>query len=242
MPATKRRRKRRQPAHRPTAPAITNYVPHPSSTTKEKRSSPLRSIAALALFILISSSIGLLWTAGQPADPATALPANTLVEFADFQCPYCAAFAANTLPRLYDDYITPGKMQYQFRHYPFLGESSYQAAHAAECAREQEAFGPYHDKVFEKLLEGHQRPNHNQPDLAGIAEQIELNQSQWQECMNANRYSDRVSKDKALGRSLGVPGTPALFLNGETIQNSLLADYSALSAKIDRLLEAETTQ
>lgn len=240
MPKSRRRRRQSPKSQAPPAQPAAGELSRPKAS--KKRSSPLRLVAALALFILIGSSIGLLWSAGRPADPATALPDNTLVEFADFQCPYCAAFAATTLPRLYDDYIASGVMRYQFRHYPFLGEQSRAAAQAAECAREQEAFGPYHDQLFEQLLENRERRGRTTPDLNGVAADIGLNLAQWEECVADSRYAERVELDQTLGRQLRIPGTPTLFLNGEMIDHNLLANYPALKAEIDRLLAENTSQ
>src|SRR5437879_9948193 len=72
----------------------------------------------------------------------------TVVEFADFRCPFCDQFYKQTLPSLKKDYIDTGKVQFAFRHFQFLGPASITAGNAAECANEQDKFWDMHDYLY----------------------------------------------------------------------------------------------
>ena len=75
----------------------------------------------------------------------------TLVEFADFQCSFCRKFHNEVLPKIEAEYINTGKVRFVYRHLIALGPFSEQAAHGAECAREQDKFWPYHDLLFDRV-------------------------------------------------------------------------------------------
>ena len=78
---------------------------------------------------------------GNPANPRTPV----IVEFGDFQCPYCARFALNTLPALRRDVLNDSAARFEYRHFPFLSPESTMAAEASECARDQGRFDAYHE-------------------------------------------------------------------------------------------------
>src|SRR3989337_1514537 len=72
----------------------------------------------------------------------------TIIEFSDFQCPYCGRYATQVGPQIDEQYINDGKVRMGYWHVAFLGEESQWAAEAAECAADQDAFWEYHDKLF----------------------------------------------------------------------------------------------
>src|SRR5690554_5424463 len=75
----------------------------------------------------------------------------TVVEYSDFQCPFCAIFARDTLPQLIDEFVATGQMHFQLRNFPVFGEFSTLSAHGSMCALEQGAFWPFHDALFEQV-------------------------------------------------------------------------------------------
>ena len=75
----------------------------------------------------------------------------TIVEFSDFQCPYCGRFAADAGRQIHEQYVETGLVRFGYQHFAFLGPESQKAAEASECAAEQGAFWPYHDKLFGRM-------------------------------------------------------------------------------------------
>ena len=140
----------------------------------------------------------------------------TVVEFADFQCPFCGA-AAPTVEQVLELY--PADVRLVFKHFPLerLHANARPAANAAECARAQGAapdgmFWEMHD-----LLLAHQGAL-DATSLAGYAGQIAgLDTAAWQACFDARAYDARVQADVDLGASVGVAGTPTFAVNGEPI-------------------------
>ena len=137
----------------------------------------------------------------------------TIVEFSDFQCGFCRRFWQETLPRLEAAYINPGKARFVYRHLIALGPLSEQAAHGAECAREQGKFWPYHDRLFEQtgpLAFTEKR-------LKGYARDLELEGKAFDTCMASGRHRDRIRQETQVARYLGATGTPTFLINGQLL-------------------------
>lgn len=137
----------------------------------------------------------------------------TIVEFSDFQCPFCRKFALETLPKLEAEYIDTGKVRFVYRHLIGLGAPSAQAAHGAECAREQGKFWPYHDLLFEQtgalaFMKGR---------LKGYARELGLDEKAFDACMASGRHQDRIRQETEVARYLGATGTPAFLINGQLL-------------------------
>ena len=159
-----------------------------------------------------------------------------LTEFGDFQCPHCARFALGILPQLERDLIRPGKIRFEYRHYPFLGPESFRAAEAAECARDQGEFGQYHQRIYGKLAEGY-KPDDS--TLRTIAGETRMDERQFNACLDGGTKRGKILGDKEYGQALGIRGTPALFLDGRKLQWN---DYRDLRRQIDEaVLRAEGT-
>jgi protein-disulfide isomerase len=134
----------------------------------------------------------------------------TIVEFSDFQCSYCRKFWKETLPRIEAEYIDTGKARFVYRHLAVLGPFSEQAAEAAECAREQGKFWPYHDRVLEKT-------GRLAFTDARLMEELQLDRAAMQACIASGRHVDRIRREAALARRLGASGTPAFLINGRLL-------------------------
>lgn len=136
----------------------------------------------------------------------------TIVEFSDFQCPFCGR-AASTVDQVLEAY--PGKIQLFFRHFPLdFHKQAPKASEAAMCAGEQNKFWEYHDVLFknqDKLMP---------EDLTRHAEGLGLDSAKFNECLNSNKYAATVQKDLEAGKKLGVTGTPAFFINGRMISGA----------------------
>jgi protein-disulfide isomerase len=138
-----------------------------------------------------------------------------LVEFSDYQCPFCARFARETLPEIERDYIKTGKLKHVFRDFPIASahKDAFKAALAAGCALDQGKFWEMHDRLFENQAAF---TVHN---LTLSAEAIGLNKQKFQQCLNNNEYETEVQSDFADGLKAGVNQTPIFFL-GLTEPNS----------------------
>lgn len=143
----------------------------------------------------------------------------TIVEFSDFQCPYCQKSVATLkeLRRLYGD-----KIRVVYRDYP--GPNHPQAASAAEaaqCAGDQGKFWEYHDALFD-----HQRTGW---DYEALARDLELQTGEFSACVNTGRYREEVIKDLQDGLGLGIASTPTFFINGRPLVGARsLADFTML--------------
>ena len=140
----------------------------------------------------------------------------TLTEFGDFQCPYCARFALGAMLEIRRDLIDTGLIRFEYRHYPFLGPESFMASEASECARDQGQFQQYHDAVYRSALTGKSGPITDE-SLDETARLISLDLNTFRACVLSRTHEDRVNQDRNYGRSLGVQGTPSLFIDEEKI-------------------------
>ncbi len=170
-------------------------------------------------------------TAGQPAKGPRNAPV-TIVEFSDFQCPYCRN-AAQTLTRLTERY--GDKVRLVFRDFPLpIHKEAPKAAEAAECANDQNKFWPMHDKIFEN-------PSNLQPsELKRRAAEIELDRVQFDRCLDSGRHAARWQQDRADGQRYGVSVTPTFFINGRMLTGA--APYQALAEIIEEELVRSAEQ
>ena len=132
----------------------------------------------------------------------------TIVEFSDFQCPYCARFVTQTLPQIKQQY--EGKVRFVFRDFPLstIHENAEKAAEAAGCASDQGKFWEYHDKLFSS------QSALDVASLKSYASQLGLDTATFDQCLDSSKYAQEVQKDLQDGTSYGVDGTPAFFVNG----------------------------
>ena len=156
-----------------------------------------------------------------------------LTEFGDFQCPHCARFAVALMPEVRKDLIDTGLVRFEYRHYPFLGSESYMAAEASECAREQDQFEQYHDQLYLSIITGALQSITTE-SLEETARLLSLDLNRFRSCVAARTHEERVKQDKAYGRSLGVRGTPSLFIDGEKIDWNSYQDLKDRIAQIAR--------
>jgi protein-disulfide isomerase len=164
----------------------------------------------------------------------------TLIEFSDYQCPYCARFAQTTLPALKAEYIDAGKVRYVFRDFPMdrMHPHARKAAEAAHCAGEQGQYWAMHDVLFQnqKLLEVEQLKMH--------ARNLGIDGTAFDSCLEQGKYAAEVQKDLTDGMSAGVRGTPAFFV-GRTGPDDMIHGISISGAQpitafrqtIERLLQ-----
>jgi len=150
----------------------------------------------------------------------------TIIEFSDFECPYCRRIVP-ILKELLAKY--PGKLKLVYRDFPGPNhQQALSAAEAAQCAAEQSRFWEYHDVLFTR-----QAPTTGW-NFSALADDLGLHQSLFYACMKENRYREEVLKDLQDGLKLGVTSTPTFFINGRPLVGARpLADFQAI---IDPLL------
>ena len=160
----------------------------------------------------------------------------TIVEFGDFQCPYCRRFFETTEPSLLTGYVKAGKVLFVFKHYAFLGVESVWAAEAAECAANQSKFWPYHNLLFNR--QGRENGGtFTKRKLEGFARGLGLDMSRFKPCLENGQTLSRVQADRQEGERAGVNGTPTLFVNGQASVGA--TSYQALQVAIDQILKSK---
>lgn len=137
----------------------------------------------------------------------------TIVEFADFQCPYCK----RVLPSIEQALKTyPGLVRLVYRQFPLsIHPFAEKAAEASLCAREQGKFWEMHDAMF-----GNQRAL-GVDQLKAEAARLGMNTRQFNQCLDLSKYADRIRTDMTAGTAAGVTGTPALFVNGRFLNGAV---------------------
>ncbi len=151
-------------------------------------------------------------------DPALGNPeaAVTIIEFSDFQCPFCRSFWRDTLPQISERYIKTGKVRFIYRDFPLsIHEMAETYAQAAECANEQGKFWPMHDKIFaEQEARGRGTiSGFSAADVKRWAREIGLDGGAFDACLDSEKYADEVAADFRAGQAAGASGTPAFIIN-----------------------------
>src|SRR5262249_54795509 len=135
-----------------------------------------------------------------------------IVEFSDFQCPYClrAHPVVTQVLNTYGD-----RVRLVYRHYPLEGHPDARpAAEASACAAEQGKFWEYHDRLFAE------QQHLAATDLKKLAGQLGLDSGKFDVCFEKHRYAGDVDADIAAGNDAGVDGTPAFFINGRPVSGA----------------------
>ncbi|MBI5621257.1 DsbA family protein [Candidatus Falkowbacteria bacterium] len=183
--------------------------------------------------------------AAQPSQPtaAAAIPAVTdadhmrgdknakitLVEYSDFQCPFCLKHV-DTLTKILAEY--PGKVRLVYRHFPLtnIHPQAQKAAEASECASEQGKFWEMHDAIFQA-----QATNTMGIDQwKTVAKDLGLNTSQFNDCLDTGKYASAVATESQQGQAAGATGTPATFVNGQLVSGAV--PYENFKSILDSLL------
>lgn len=138
---------------------------------------------------------------GQPGAPLV------LVEYSDYECPFCARNARETLPRLEEEYVAPGRLRYVFADYPLSSHRhAVAAAVAANCAGEQGAYWPMHDLLF---------ANHREIEperLPAYADSLGLDLERFRACLDDDEQRAEVERDQTEASRAGVRATPTFFV------------------------------
>lgn len=155
--------------------------------------------------------------AGSPSRGPADAPV-TLVEFTDYECPFCARHFRQTYRSLLAAY--DGRLRYVVRNFPIrsIHPQAQKAAEAAECAREQGRFWEYHDLLFERS------PALDRASLESYASQLGLDGPRFRQCLESGHTADVVERDFNDGLAYGVQSTPTFFINGRAVAGAMTLD------------------
>ena len=161
----------------------------------------------------------------------------TMVEFSDYQCPYCRRFATTVFQTIKRDYIDTGKVRYVFRDFPLsnIHPQALKAHESAHCAREQNKYWEMHDLLFQDQKE---LPSQ---EMSQFAEQVGLDVDTFKHCLESGKYGPSIQQDIADGSKAGVRGTPSFVIgksgDGKTITGTLVRGAQPL-ARFKQAIEA----
>jgi len=164
-----------------------------------------------------------------------------LIEFSDYQCPFCGRFFQETLPAIEKEYVNTGKLKYVYRDFPIesIHPDAFKAHEAANCAGEQGKYWEMHDRLFQ---------NQNQLGAAELpkhGEAIGLKAAEFEQCLKSGKQGTEIRRDMEDGQKAGVQGTPTFFLglqepDGKTIKVLRMIvgaqPYGQFKEAIDRAL------
>ncbi len=130
-----------------------------------------------------------------------------LIEFSDYQCPFCSRYTNDVLPQIRTDYIETGKIKYVFRDLPLsFHKQAFKAAEATHCAGAQGKFWEMHDALF-------QNQSALAPEqLATHAKTVGVNDVQFQQCLDSGKFAADINKDIADAGAAGITGTPSFLV------------------------------
>ena len=144
----------------------------------------------------------------------------TIIEFSDFQCPFCARFHVETLPSIMNEYIDKGQVKLVFRDFPIqsIHPNALPASVASECANEQGKFKEMHDKLFENQKEwSNQSLDNVMIVFTQYSLDIGLEEEKFDTCLKNGKYVEEIQKDLDDGRNYGITGTPGFFVGNDQI-------------------------
>jgi protein-disulfide isomerase len=165
-----------------------------------------------------------------------------IIEYADFECPYCGTYEREVFPEISDNYIRTGKVKYFFRDLPSSTHPfSMSAARAARCAGEQGKFWEMHDSLFAK------QTALSAPALLDRAQTLGLDAAKFAECQSSEKYTADIQKSVLEAQKMGIDGTPTFFIgtiDGDTvrIKNAIQGGppFEVFKTSLDALLASKT--
>ncbi|OGG06197.1 hypothetical protein A2872_04200 [Candidatus Gottesmanbacteria bacterium RIFCSPHIGHO2_01_FULL_42_12] len=171
----------------------------------------------------------------------------TIIEFSDYECPFCKRHFDQTFPQLVKEYVDKGKVKIVYRDFPlsFHDPMATKEAVAANCAKEQggdKKYFEFHDEIFKRTISNGNGLNDDK--IQTIAKDLGLDTSKFTSCLSNKAMEDEVKKDIADGTAAGASGTPT-FLIGKTTSNGEIngdlvvgaQPFAAFQAVIDPLLQ-----
>lgn len=163
----------------------------------------------------------------------------TLIEYGDYQCPFCVQFFSQTEPQIIKNYVDTGKVKMVFRNFAFLGPESIAAAAAAECAIDQNKLWAYHDALYaakagdEKKGGGESDGFYTRAEFLKLATQVGLDVPAFTQCIDSNKYVAQIGQERTAAAASGIQSTPTFYANGTQILGA--QPYAQFQQTIDGL-------
>lgn len=134
-----------------------------------------------------------------------------IVEFLDFTCAYCKKFSQEVFPKIKQEYVDKGKVQFIFKNFP-LNTVSQKLALAGECAFDQGKFWEFYELIYSQ-------PSASLSDeqIKSLVQSIGIDQKKFNECFDSQKYLQEIENDFQEGVAVGVNGTPAFFVNKKSV-------------------------
>ena len=139
----------------------------------------------------------------------------SIVEFGDYQCTFCYKFHDETMKIILDQYVMDGEVNFVYKDFPLNGAPSIMASEASYCAQEQGKFWEYHDLIYENW-EGENTGWLTRNALDRFAKEVNLNQSEFNSCMNDSKYRQKVLEIEQFAMEIGVDATPSFIIFDDT--------------------------
>lgn len=160
----------------------------------------------------------------------------TIVEFTEYQCPFCKRYVDETFSQIKENYIDTGKVKYVIRDFPlpFHGNAQ-KASEAANCADDQGKYWEYHEKLFaEQETWSEKGSDEAIAAFKDYAKNLGLETVEFGKCLDEDAYKDEIDQDLADGQNYGVSGTPSFFINGYLLVGA--QPYEAFEQMIEEQL------
>ncbi len=166
----------------------------------------------------------------------------TVIEFGDYQCPACQAFAMQVKPQVELAYVESGQVKFVYYDWPIVTghPNAFLAARASRCAADQGMYWEYHDNLFRNQARWAPLTN-PVSTFVEYAETLGLNEGDFRSCLNSDRHAELVTANMELGNQLGVNGTPSIYVEQGGSARRVGADFQTLSQYIESILSEETS-
>lgn len=168
----------------------------------------------------------------------------TIVEYGDYQCPFCTRYFSQIQPAIKTQYLDTGKAKMVFRDFPFLGPESVSSANAAQCAEDQGKLWAYHDALYTAKIADETKNASAENDgfftraeFLTLAGQVGLNTQTFTSCLDGNQHANDVGAEKAAAVSAGIGSTPTTIVNGKMVTEP---DGSSAGADPTAVIQAIT--
>ena len=163
----------------------------------------------------------------------------TMIEYADFQCPFCGKFFTETTEPIIEKYVKTGKVQFVYRDFAFLGPESFKSAEAAWCAGDQGKYWEFHNYLFTHQ-DGENKGAFADKNLKSFAKELGLDSTAFDTCLDSGKYTQTIQDSTAAAGVAGVKGTPKSFIikDGKVIDTVDGAyPLSAVTEKLEAALK-----
>lgn len=159
----------------------------------------------------------------------------TVIEFADFQCPYCGVYWKQLEPQIIKDYVDTGKVKFVYHPFSFLGSGSWdesvKSSEAAYCANDQGKFWQYRAMLFANQ-NGENQGAFSQAKLYAFAEAVNLDMAAFKQCLNSGTHNADVTASTKAASNYGATFTPSFLVDGNIVgMDTLISSIDAALAK-----------